>query len=143
ERAVREFDKHLDKCRHRPLVEIRRRDVAGLVADVTERHSKSAGHRVRMLLAAMFKGAAKNEWGECNPVHGVDDPTYEPRERYLLPEEVGAFFTAVDQLQNETSRDFIKLAAFTGARRGNVASMRWQEIDLQRRVWTIPREKFK
>jgi integrase len=33
------------------------------------------------------------------------------------------------------------LLLFTGARRSNVAEMRWDEIDLERAVWRIPRTK--
>src|SRR5262249_44116161 len=32
---------------------------------------------------------------------------------------------------------------WTGARRGNVQRMRWQQLDLDRAVWKIPGEQFK
>src|SRR5690606_17057056 len=39
--------------------------------------------------------------------------------------------------------DFFKMLLFTGARLGNVESMRWSEIDLKAGTWRIPGEKFK
>ena len=60
------------------------------------------------------------------------------RERFLLPEEVSASFTAVDAEENETIRDFIYIALLTGGRRSNVQAMRWPEIDFNQRVWNIP-----
>jgi len=43
----------------------------------------------------------------------------------------------------EPWHDFFQLCLFTGARRGNVASMAWQEIDFDRMTWTIPGSKTK
>jgi integrase len=37
----------------------------------------------------------------------------------------------------------IKLLVLTGQRRSEVAEMRWSEIDLERRVWTIPSSRSK
>jgi integrase len=59
------------------------------------------------------------------------------RERFLLPEEVSAFFHAVDTEPNETIRDFIYMCLLTGARRANVQAMTWSQIDLNLKIWTI------
>jgi integrase len=40
-------------------------------------------------------------------------------------------------------RDYIFLALLTGARRRNVQSMRWDEIDWNQATWIIPAEKAK
>ena len=65
------------------------------------------------------------------------------RERYLLPDELRRFFAALADEPDETARDFLLLALFTGARRGNVSSMRWAEIDPSARLWRIPAAKSK
>ena len=39
--------------------------------------------------------------------------------------------------------DALKLLVLTGQRRGEVAEMRWSEIDLQRGLWSIPAERTK
>ena len=36
-----------------------------------------------------------------------------------------------------------RLLLLTGQRRNEVAEMRWQDVDLERRVWTLPREAAK
>lgn len=143
ERDVKEFAAFHGQWKNKPLSEIRRGTVADRIAAIVSSNGKGAGHKARALLSKMFSIAVKHEWVEYNPVLGTDRPTFEPRDRYLRPDEVQKFFTAVDQLQRETSRDFIYLAVFTGARRGNLCSMRWDEIDMDQAVWTIPREKFK
>lgn len=80
-----------------------------------------------------------------NPVpdSGVELFRQHSRERYLSPTEIKQFLTALDGEPDQRARDFLTLALFTGARRGNVSSMRWAEIDLAARVWHIPGAKAK
>ncbi len=142
-RDVEEFGRFLSKWKKKPLSEIRRGMISERISEIVASNGKGAGHKARALLSKMFAIAVKHEWVEYNPVTGTDRPTFEPRDRYLRPDEVQAFFSAVDQLQREISRDFIYMAVYTGARRANLCSMRWDEIDLDQGLWTIGREKFK
>jgi integrase len=64
------------------------------------------------------------------------------RERFLLPAEMKAFFTAL-ATEDEIWGDFFILCLFTGSRRGNVASMRWAEVDLANAMWHVPADKTK
>jgi integrase len=57
--------------------------------------------------------------------------------------EVVIFRSALAQDPSEFWRDFFSVALFTAARRSNLCSMRWDEIDLERGIWIIPSEKFK
>ncbi|MHB1926981.1 MAG: site-specific integrase [Leptospirillum sp.] len=45
--------------------------------------------------------------------------------------------------ENPAFKDFILLSLFTGARKSNVLSMRWKDIDFERNVWKIPGELSK
>lgn len=143
ERDVVEFDRFYAGWKGKPISEIRRGMVSEKIAELVASNGKGAAHKARALLSKMFSIAVKHEWCEYNPVTGTDRPTFESRDRYLRPDEVGKFLAAVDELQRETTRDFIKLAIYTGARRSNLAEMEWSELDLERGLWTIPREKFK
>ena len=60
------------------------------------------------------------------------------RERFLQPDELPAFFKAVDAEPSESIRDFVYVALFTGARRSNVLAMRWVDLNLDAATWTIP-----
>lgn len=44
-------------------------------------------------------------------------------------------------MANDASRDLILLALLTGARRSNVAAMRWVDLDLEEGVWRIVKTK--
>lgn len=140
---VRDFDRFCGNWKAKMLTEIRRGMIAELVSTVQAENGASAAHKIRALLSKMFNVGIKHEWCEFNPVTGTDRPKLPSRDRYLRPDEITKFFEAVDQLQRESSRDLIRLAVYTGARRGNLCSLEWQELDLNRGVWTIPKEKFK
>jgi integrase len=66
------------------------------------------------------------------------------RDRFLQPSELKRFFDSLNQEDtSEILRDYILLSLFTGARRANVLSMLWTEIDLDQKVWRIPANKSK
>lgn len=143
QRDEREYERFLSKWKRRPISEITRADVGALVTDLMQKHGRGPARKVRALLSKMYSHAIAHDWTDRNPVTGTLRPDFEPRDRYLREDEVEAFLSAVAKLQRQSSRDFILLALFTGARRSNVAEMRWDEIDRNRGVWTIPKEKFK
>jgi integrase len=65
------------------------------------------------------------------------------RDRFLRPDELRPFFEALAAEPNQTMRDFILLALLTGARRSNVAAMRWKDVDLRNAEWRIPAPESK
>jgi integrase len=79
----------------------------------------------------------------ANPAARIELYRETPRERFLRADELPRFFKALDAEEDEDFRDFFKMALFTGARRGNVQSMRWPDVDLDAKTWTIPAEQFK
>lgn len=56
--------------------------------------------------------------------------------------EVGAFMTALRQRVGVAAR-CLEFTILTAARSGEARGARWSEIDLARRVWTIPGERMK
>ncbi len=62
------------------------------------------------------------------------------RDRFLQPDELKAFFTALDAEQ-PLFRDFFALGLLTGARRANLQAMRWADMDLDAGFWRIPETK--
>ena len=56
--------------------------------------------------------------------------------------EFPEFFEAVEA-EPEIERDFFLMLLFTGARKSNVLSMAWQDINLDLCVWNVPAEQSK
>ena len=55
--------------------------------------------------------------------------------------ELPAFFKALADDTREDFKHFVLLSLLTGARRTNVLSARWQDVDLTAKVWRIPDTK--
>ncbi len=77
-----------------------------------------------------------------NPWVGVKKFKTQARERYLKPEELEKLFRLLKDVQNDSGiRDYIYISLFTGARKTNVLEMRWEQIDFDLAIWTIPLTK--
>lgn len=75
-----------------------------------------------------------------NPASGHQKFKQNDRERFVYPDEMRPFFEALAQEPNETMRDAILIALFTGQRRANVVGMRWDELHLDRAEWKLSGE---
>jgi integrase len=140
----RMFRVYLHRWHLRKISAIRKLDVVALHANLKRTRGPYLANRVVELLGSMF-GRAISDWGwkGTNPAAGVTPSKERKRKRFVLPEEAGAFFRALDAEPNETIRDYIYMSLFTGARRANVEAMRWAHIDWPRAVWSIPAEQAK
>lgn len=140
----RRFDRTLADWRHVPMAGITK-------AMVTKKHvelGESAGHYAANatleLLSTLFNYARDQlNWDGRNAVRGVQRFAELERERFLTAEELPRFFDALAKIKRETSRDFFALCLFTGARRGNVLSMRYSDLDLERGEWRVRSEDSK
>lgn len=83
------------------------------------------------------------EWNviKYNPVMGIKKYTEKPRERFLQSDELKNFFQALDEEPDSLFRDYVYISLFTGQRRSNVLTMRWDQIDWVEKVWRIPETK--
>lgn len=142
-RDEQRYRDHLQDLRSKLLSDITTADLQSLHSRIGKRSGIHAANDSLKLVRTMFSKAIANEWIEKNPVSGVKMFRTESRERFLQGEELPRFFEAVNGLKNQTTRDFLFTCLFTGARRSNVAAMRWEEIDLDREIWIIPGEKSK
>ena len=100
-------------------------------------------NRVVALLSAMFSMALDLELVATNPAANIRKFNEAKRDRYLESDELPVFLRALRAYPHERSRDFLLVALFTAQRRGNVATMQWSELDLNRALWQIPGDKTK
>ena len=140
---VSQYNKHLAVWENSSLSSIE-------VADVRKRHaeigkkSPYAANRVLALLSKIIEVARKHlEYTGENVARLVDRFPEEDRERFLSADEIGRFFAALDAEEDVVAADLFRWLIWTGARKGNALSARWDELDLAAGVWTIPGSKFK
>ena len=60
----------------------------------------------------------------------------------LTDSELTSIISAARQIKGPYG-SIIELLALTGQRREEVAQLTWQEVDLTRRIWTIPSSRTK
>lgn len=127
----------------KPLDTVTIRDVTRLHGKVREHLSAGSSNRVLALVKHMYALAV--QWGEvdANPAKGIRMFKEAQRTRFLSADEVRRLLQAVDLEPNRSVANAIKFLLLTGARKSEALGARWSDIDLDRRVWTIPQERSK
>jgi integrase len=142
------FKRYLQPLAGRRLTDITRADVAAVHAAIGmgmggRKAAPYAANRALSLIKTVFNRAAGDLFDGPNPARGIKKFPETQRERFLQADELPAFFAALKKLEDPAWRDFFTLALLTGARRGNLQSMEWDEVNLSAGVWSIPARKFK
>lgn len=134
----------LPHWKHRAIADIRRRDVRDLVNAIAARGAPTLANRATALLSKVFKFALDDELIDTSPAVRIPRPAPEQqRDRVLSDDELRTLWAKFDALDEPAMAAFYKLRLLTAQRGGEVASMRWQDVDLQGGWWTIPTERSK
>jgi integrase len=65
------------------------------------------------------------------------------RTRMVRTDQLPAFYAAVNDLPNEVVRDYLLLLLFTGMRRTEAATLKWDDVDLVEGVIRVPAARTK
>lgn len=135
------------------LSNVKRADIERFLADVaggktaviekTKPHGKAvvtggrgAATRTLGLLGAILGFALDRGLLATNPVRGVKRFADRKMDRFLSPAEVSRLGVALESLETEGAHPYglaiVRLLALTGARKSEIASLRWSEVDLDR-----------
>lgn len=125
------------------LSAIGRADVHELLDDIVDRGAPIMANRCLAALRRMCSWAVERGLIEASPCDKIKAPAAErSRDRVLSDDELKAVWEACDGL-GWPFGPLVRLLILTGQRRDEVASMRWSELDLEARTWTLPRERSK
>lgn len=120
------------------LSQITRAHVSDMLDAIIDRGAPVRANRVFAQLRKMCNWAIARGIIERNPCQGLSAPSPEmKRDRVLSDDEVRLVWRAA----NASGWPFgpiVKLLLLTGARRDEVAGMRWSELDLDGKVWALP-----
>ncbi|GAA4647613.1 site-specific integrase [Pontixanthobacter gangjinensis] len=93
-------------------------------------------NRVIEVLRKALNLAIRWGWIERNVASGARRNPELKRTRYLSRKEVAKLIEALESHQERTSADALLFMLLTGCRRSEALNARWDQFDLERRVWT-------
>jgi integrase len=133
----------LPRWRGRSVESITRRDVLDVLDRVIDAGAPIEANRVLAATRKMFAWAVARDIIAASPCAGVKPPSPEQsRDRVLNDDELRSVWLAADQI-GWPFGPLIQLLALTGQRREEVGQMRWSELNFDKRLWTLPRERIK
>ncbi|MDH5233077.1 MAG: site-specific integrase [Gammaproteobacteria bacterium] len=134
---------YLSQWKNRKIDNLKNPEIRRWFAKLGAEISPATANKALGLLKAIYNKGI--EWGivavNGNPCIGIKKFPEVKRERFLQADELPRFFKALAEEPNDTARDYFLISLLTGARRSNVLAMRWQDVNLARATWTIPKTK--
>jgi integrase len=129
--------------RGRKIQEISKRDIVALLDAVNDRGSPIMANRVLSAVRKLFNWCVARDVIQVSPCTLVTPPAPErSRDRVLSDDELRLVWNAADG-DGWPFGPLVKLLVLTGQRLSEVGGMRWNEIDLEARLWTLPPERVK
>jgi integrase len=127
----------------RQITGIGKRDVVEILDQVMDRRASYMANRTLAHLRRMLAWCVERGILETSPAAGVRAPGEErSRDRELDPHELAMVWRGCDAL-GWPFGPLVRLLITTAQRRDEVAHMAWPDMDLERRLWTLPRELTK
>jgi integrase len=141
--ATWQLTKYFGQWRKRKIGSIRKKDVRNFHDDLKASVGPHTANRAIEFLRAVFNWAIDEAeiWQGENPARKIKLFHEAERERIVEKEELPRFFLELRRETNIDLRDFVNLAMWTGARRGDIFSMRWENLALADNRWTVPDPK--
>ena len=132
----RQLQNHvLPRWKGRRIGEIKRRDVRDLIEGI---EGEVMPNRILALVKALFGYAVERDFIDASPADRIKRTRAErARDRVLDMGEAARVWKAAAQLGYPLG-PWTQLLMLTAQRRGEVAGMRWADLDLDAGTWTIP-----
>jgi integrase len=131
----------LPRWKNVPAKAITRRDVRELLEQIVERGAPIQANRTLAIVRRLFNFAIEREVVDVNPCQAIRQPApSRQRDRVLSTAEIRALWRAADDCP---VGQLYQLYLLTAQRGGELRMMRWEEVDLDGGMWTIPAERSK
>jgi integrase len=122
--------------RAKPIAAITSRDIQRL-------HDKRAAtpysaNRLLRVISKIFSIALRQGLVAKNPVQGIEHYPEAKRERWLSADEIDRLSGALATDSNRRAANLFRFLLLTGARKGETLGATWDQIDLERGIWTKP-----
>jgi integrase len=127
----------------RLIGEVTRADIRELLEKIVERGSPSFANHLLAYLRAFLNWAVANDLIAVNPCNGIKMPARKgERDRALEDREIRLFWHGCEAIGWPFGPLF-QLLLLTAQRRSELTDARWSEFNLDKALWTLPRERAK
>ncbi len=142
----RPLERLLPEWGYRNVADIGRLEIIDLRDGLLKEGKPYAAERTVTELKRFFRWCVDHGKLDASPAALVASPfakgERKSRDRKLDEQEIAVLWPAFEVMEYPFGH-YLKLLLITGQRRSEVATMRWSEIDLDKHLWTIPKEKTK
>lgn len=134
---------HLEPVlRDKPITQILRPDIVAVLDNMPPEQVANR-RNVFAVMRRLFRWAVSRGDLDRNPMEGMDTPpAVQPRDRWLRDEELRKIWKATPQC-HPCFGPIVRLLITTGQRREEVSGMRWEELDREEAIWTLPSTRSK
>lgn len=124
----------------RPLAQITRHDIVGLLDRIVDRGAPVMANRTLTVIKRIFAFAIDRSVVDASPCVKLKPPggKERPRERVLDTDELVGLWNAFDPAAlGMVFATFLRVVLLTAQRRSEVAGMRWDDLDLADGLWRM------
>ncbi len=149
EAEIRSMISYVPALKGRTLAQITRQDVQAAHERIAAENGPAIANRVAQAVKRLFYFAEAIEWfAGANPARTIEFREERSKSiptRHVKQSEMARYLRGLRDHEDKDFREIVLLGLFTGARPGDVMSMRVADLDLDSDVptWTCPNEKMK
>jgi len=136
-----EIKRFLSPWFNKKLSTITKQEIQLIHEKIKKENGLYQANRMLARIHIIYNKAIEWGWNGTNPASSIKKFKEKSRDRFLHPDELPRFFESLGAEPNFTIKDYIYVSLFTGARKSNVLSMKWEDINFERCEWLIPETK--
>jgi integrase len=128
----------------RKLTSISQADVRSMMMSIQDGVGSRTANKVYVLLNSIYNKML--DWklfAGDNPCDGIDKFKEVSRDRFVTGDEIPRFMKALNEINHPDFTDYVLLSLYTGMRRANVLALRWQDLNFDAGIITVPSEVSK
>jgi integrase len=133
---IRTFNNHVKPLQEKTIHSITKEDIINLHKYIGEHSGNYQANRTIELIRATYSVANQLGYTGENPCKYVEPYPEIPRERFIKPHEFAQFYNALTK-QTPLYRDLFFITLLTGQRKTNVCQMKWNDVDLENKLWYV------
>lgn len=147
-KILREMENHLlPAIGSKPIDTLKTRDLLPMLIDMTNQGIGATTGRVKTTMGSIFRYAVQRGSVDYNPAHDLKGAITNPKVRHRPALPLERLPELMTRAVNYTGRPLTRLAVLfslhTFVRSSELRHARWEEIDIENGLWTIPGQREK